>query len=258
MPVILDQNGPPAPAPAAEDLLDGGGVVLGQGLSVHVVGAAPPFGLEGLARQAVLDGHHRPLGDGVLMAEPLQLLGGGGEIILAGRSQGRQGLAARHAVLDQTLLLLQQLHRTGGAAAVDPVHTAGVQAQLLQGLLEALYRTALVAGAQGLAGFLLGSLFQRGQGLAARHAVLGQALLLLEGLHRLDRTAAVVSVHAAGIQAQILQGLLQALHPAAAVTGAQRIGGCGLLRALHLAGDLQVLLHHIAGVAAVAHLVPVA
>ena len=146
------------------------------------------------------------------------------------RIQLFKGAFTADAVSSQTVLLLEFLHSGHSAVAVIAVAAAAVVAQFLQTLLDLLDRIALGALLQGtvilglfLGFFLLGLIvgadgrgsIQLLQGSSTGNAVLGQAVLLLEGLYRLNRTVAVAAVNAVLIVAQLLQALLQLLDLAA-------------------------------------------
>ena len=144
--------------------------------------------------------------------------------IVAGRNSvvavdSLQSAGAGHAVSIQVVVGLKRLDRVVGALTVVTVHGAIVVLELLEALLQLLGQLAavtLLEGARGLGGSRAVGL-DGGGGVQLlkrrliRHAGLAQAILLLEGLHRVDGLGAVLAVNVSGVVAQLLQALLQLL-----------------------------------------------
>ncbi len=168
MSVILDQDRPTSPAPAAVDALHGGSIILGFGLRVQMVGAAPPLAGENLARLDILHLESSAFGDLAASAvEPVQLFG---LWCLASRSgiglccflrvfgiQFRQGFRPDLSVIVQAVPLLEALDGALGSFAIVSVNASRVIAKTFQFLLYLFYCTACVArSASPVILFLLG------------------------------------------------------------------------------------------------------
>ena len=137
-----------------------------------------------------------------------------------------------------------------GAGAVLAVHGAGVVAQFLQPGLHGLNILALAALAKGTGGDAPGGGGGRGGGAAgvarqqllnllkgdgAGLAVGGQSVGLLKDDHGRLRGGAESAVHRAGEEAQVGQGLLQQLDPAA-LAAVDQLGIVAAEKALRTAG----------------------